>query len=63
MRMNGYDNSIYPIVRKFSRPSPPYCFEFFGPESGGFRETGDLLQLHGFHPRASGTGTVEQLYG
>jgi hypothetical protein len=63
MRMNGYVDSIYPIVRKFSRPSPLFCFEIFAPESGVFREAGCSLKLHGFHPGASGTGTVEQLYG
>jgi hypothetical protein len=30
---------------------------------GVSHESGDPLQLHGFHPQASGAGTVEQLQG
>ena len=63
MRMNGYNNSIYPIVRQFSRLCPPFSFDFFSAGRGVFRETGDPLPLPGFHPCASGAGTVEQLYG
>ena len=63
MRMNGYDNSIYPIVRKFSRLCPPFSFDFLSAGRGVFRETGDSSLPPGVHPCASGTGTVEQLYG
>jgi hypothetical protein len=63
MRMNGYGDSIYPILRQFSRLCSPFSFDFFSAGRGVFRETGDSLLLRGFHSRASGADTVEQLYG